>query len=159
MNHLPTRLAARVLIIDEQQRVLLLRSVDPKDGAVFWFPPGGGIEPGENAAAAAVREVWEETGLRDVRLDGEVWRRRHVFSWGDTVHDQSERWFLARVNHFDALPQNLSDAEREEITDYRWWTLDELAATGDPLTPRALARLLQELLVDGVPAEPISVGI
>lgn len=32
-------------------------------GREYWTLPGGGVEPGESPARAAVREVWEETGL------------------------------------------------------------------------------------------------
>lgn len=39
--------------------LLLLHS-----GKGLWLPPGGHVEPDEEPAAAAVREVWEETGLR-----------------------------------------------------------------------------------------------
>jgi 8-oxo-dGTP pyrophosphatase MutT (NUDIX family) len=159
MSSAAIRLAARVLLLDEEQRVLLLRSADPADGSVFWFPPGGGIEPGEDAAAAAVREVWEETGLQNVRLEGEVWRRRHYFSWGATTHDQHEHWFLARVSHFEPAPQALTAAERQEITEFRWWTLTEMEHTQDLLTPRALPELLRALLISGIPPEPVDVGV
>ena len=159
MSSTPTRLAARVLLLDEEQRLLLLRSVDPADGSVFWFPPGGGIEPGEDPPAAAVREVWEETGLQDVPLQGEVWRRRHLFTWGANTHDQHEHWFLARVSHFQPTPMGLTAAEQHEITEFRWWTLAEMDDTNDLLTPRALPQLLRALLVSGVPAEPLDVGV
>lgn len=114
MSSVPIRLAARVLLVDERQRLLLLRSVDPADGSVFWFPPGGGIEPGEDATAAAVREVWEETGLQNCPLEGEVWRRRHLFTWGTRTYDQHEHWFLARVSHFEPAPGALTVAGRRK---------------------------------------------
>jgi len=159
MPSLPIRVAARVLLVDEAERVLLLRSVDPADGSVFWYPPGGGIEPDEDAAQAAVREVWEETGLGGVRLDGEVWRRRHRFTWGATTYDQREQWFLARVANFEHVPQALSASEQQEITEFRWWGLAEMDHTDDLLTPRALPALLRALLTDGVPAEPIQIDV
>lgn len=52
-----------ILIWDEDGRVLLVKQTDPE----IWSTPGGTIEPGETPADAAVREAWEETGLR-VRL-------------------------------------------------------------------------------------------
>ncbi len=57
------RPAARVLCLDPAGRVLLLRWRDPAEGAIFWEPPGGGLEPGESPLAAARRELHEETGL------------------------------------------------------------------------------------------------
>lgn len=156
---LPVRLAARVLLVDEAERVLLMSSIDQAGGGVFWYPPGGGIEPDEDPAAAAAREVWEETGLPDVRLDGEVWRRRHRFTWGSTTYDQREHWFLARVANFEPVPQALSASEQEEITEFRWWGLAEMDRTDDLLTPRALPALLRALLAEGVPARPILVDV
>lgn len=48
-----------VLTFDEDNRVLLVRHVEGND----WTTPGGMVEPYETPADAAVREMWEETGL------------------------------------------------------------------------------------------------
>ena len=48
-----------VLTFDEHERVLLVRHVEGND----WTTPGGMIEPYETPSNAAVREMWEETGL------------------------------------------------------------------------------------------------
>lgn len=48
-----------VLTFDEQDRVLLVRHVEGND----WTAPGGMVEPYELPSNAAVREMWEETGL------------------------------------------------------------------------------------------------
>jgi 8-oxo-dGTP pyrophosphatase MutT (NUDIX family) len=87
--------------LDAVDRVLLLRAERPEDGRAFWFPPGGGVEEGEDVWSAAGREVGEETGLAEFELGPEVWRRRHVFEWRGERWDQRERWFLARVDHFE----------------------------------------------------------
>jgi mutator protein MutT len=51
------------VVHDEAGRILLVRRADPPD-AGLWAIPGGKVEPGEDDAAAVVREVAEETGLR-----------------------------------------------------------------------------------------------
>ena len=48
-----------VLTFDDADRVLLVRHAEGND----WTTPGGMIEPYELPADAAVREMWEETGL------------------------------------------------------------------------------------------------
>jgi len=57
------------------------------DGSLFWFIPGGGIKAGESIEEAAVREVWEEAGVRVqvmrrlIRPDGvTAVGREHVFA-------------------------------------------------------------------------------
>ncbi|NYV73135.1 NUDIX hydrolase [Streptomyces sp. UH6] len=59
-------------IIVQDQRVLMVRR-RVKEGELMWQFPAGGIEEGETAEAAAVRETLEETGLtvKSVRLLGE----------------------------------------------------------------------------------------
>jgi 8-oxo-dGTP pyrophosphatase MutT (NUDIX family) len=52
-----------IIARDSHGRVLLVRHAEIGS----WMTPGGAIEPNETPANAAVREMWEETGL-DVRL-------------------------------------------------------------------------------------------
>ena len=58
-----SRPAVRIVCLDANGRVLMLRWQDPHDGSYLWEPPGGGIEAGESPYEAARRELTEETGL------------------------------------------------------------------------------------------------
>lgn len=58
-----TRLAAYGLIRDADGRILLCRAAADQNGAGYWTLPGGGVEWGEDPAAAVIRELDEETGL------------------------------------------------------------------------------------------------
>jgi 8-oxo-dGTP pyrophosphatase MutT (NUDIX family) len=55
---------ARGVILDEQQRILLIQRSDNHR----WAIPAGAMELGESIEECAIREVWEETGLRATSL-------------------------------------------------------------------------------------------
>ena len=152
------RAAARVVLLDPSDRILLLSLRNPDSGRVFWHVPGGGVEPGEDVRGAATREVAEETGLRGLRLGPEIWQRRHVYTWRGARYDQSERWFLGRVPHFEPTRAGMTDAEQVDVLQARWWSLEELRGTDDDLSPRTLVIHLTALLADGPPATPIQIG-
>ena len=59
------RTCVQVVLLDAEGRLLLFRTVEPgrPELGTWWELPGGGVEPGESWAAAAVRELHEETGL------------------------------------------------------------------------------------------------
>jgi len=150
------RAAARVLLLDASDRVLLIAHL-PGDGRRVWTAPGGGLDPGESHEAAAARELREELGI-EPPLGACVWTRTASFEFRGVWLEQSERWFLVRVTEddapdLDALP--LDDLATETA---QWWTLDELLTTDEVLAPRALAHHLTALLRDGPPDEPIDVG-
>lgn len=59
----------------------------------------------------------------------------------------------ARVLLIDAVGR--MPHELEQVTGHRWWTLKELAGTGDDVYPFGLVPLLGELLAGRVPDEPV----
>ena len=113
----------RVIILDDENRMLMVKQ--HHEDHDIWMVPGGGIEAGENAAEAAVREVKEETGL-EIEAGPLVW---HV----EEVSDRGQRFvnfFLGKVTggtlglgedpEFDAEHQVLREVRfvsREEMQD------------------------------------------
>lgn len=155
------RPAARVLLLDDQGRVLLFRVEDGRGrGQPLWITPGGGCEQGESFEAAAIRELWEETGLRDAPMGPCVWTRRHVFEFKDIWLDEVERFFVLHLDHTpDISTANFEEHEVTFMPEHRWWTAGEIAASGQWFAPRHLAALLPPIVARDYPAEPVDTGV
>jgi 8-oxo-dGTP pyrophosphatase MutT (NUDIX family) len=152
------RRTVKVLLLDESDRLLLLSGDEMADGQSIWFPVGGGIEDGEDAVAAVLREVYEETGRCEVTIGPEVWHRQHLYSWRGTQTDTHERWFVVRTSRFVPSSRALTEEEQSYITGFRWWTPEDLASTKEKIFPPDLGTRLLQLLRDGTPPTPIDIG-
>ena len=153
------RQTARVVLLDRDDRVLLVRLVDRVRGATWWCTPGGGVDPGETHEQAACREIAEETGLENLALGPCVWTREHSGEFMGRPFRLSERIFVARVDAFEPDASRYSDLEKLVQTETRWWRLDELEASDEAFAPTRLPALLRALLTYGPPPEPIDVGV
>ena len=143
------RIAARVLLIDQAQRVLLFHGADPGDPADrYWITPGGGLVAGESPAEGAARELFEETGLRidPAGLGDPVFREVVEFSFEHRSYRQEQDFFLLRVPSWEVDTANFDDAERRSIDGHRWWTADELGSAAESFYPETLPSLLRSLV-------------
>ena len=144
------RRAARVVLVNEAGRVLLIEGRDtttPERGS-WWLTPGGGIEAGESAADAAVREVREETGftIRHSELGDPIWARVAEFEFEGESFRQHEVWFLTRVHSTAARTASPTEQELRSTLAERWWTVDDLISTTAVIHPPDLGTRLRELL-------------
>ncbi|MEU6079817.1 NUDIX hydrolase [Streptomyces sp. NPDC047108] len=150
------RRVARVVLLDPDDRILLLHGFEPADPAsTWWFTPGGGLEDGETREQAARRELAEETGITDVRLGPVLWRRRCSFPFDGRRWDQDEWYYLARTEQTRTETSGQTDLERRSVTGLRWWTYEELSATRETVYPTRLAGLLRTLFAEGPPRTPV----
>ncbi|MGH3796750.1 MAG: NUDIX hydrolase [Pseudonocardiaceae bacterium] len=142
------RIGARVLLLDEADRTLLMHACDPDDRDHHWWElPGGGVDPGESLIDTAIREVAEETGIVLDTVGPCVWIRETRFHYRNRTHHRREHVFLARpVDLTPTTRTKPTDNERAGLLGRRWWGHGELLECGDKLLPPALPDLLGEIL-------------
>lgn len=154
------RLGARVLLLDPDDRLLLLRAHDPAEpNRRWWELPGGGLHPGENTAQACQRELAEETGIELDEVGPCVWVRETRFRFRGRHYHRREWVHLARLPHCGAEPraQTCHTAnEQATLLGERWWSAKELAAAaGEWFLPPSLPALLPNILAGRYGANPI----
>lgn len=140
------RIGGRALLIDPAGRVLLIH--ERFEDGTHWLTPGGGLEPGELPWQAAIREVFEETGIV-ISLDDdspEVLTTRRLWSWRHLSFDQTDHFFAVPVpSGLSVVPKALTEVENQTLIGHGWWTADQLRATVEQVVPAGLAQLLDEL--------------
>jgi ADP-ribose pyrophosphatase YjhB (NUDIX family) len=141
---LPVRHAARLVLLDPDDRVLLMRYDDDPPNNVHWSTPGGGLNPGETYPQAAIRELAEETGWTDIVLLGEILRYSHEMTYASLLIRQYERLYLARTDQPGRSISGVDDMHASDgIAAWRWWTLAELDTTTERVWPVELADLVR----------------
>jgi len=152
-DRLLIRHAGRVVLLDPDDRVLLLRYDDGLPNGVHWSTPGGGLNPGEDYATGAARELAEETGWHDIVLGGEIHRRTNVMEHDHVVLRQVERFYVART---DRTCREITGVDAMHAADgiaaWRWWTLSELDSTTEAIWPRELADLVRSAALRQTPS-------
>ncbi len=105
-----------------ENKILLVKN----KGKDFWYPPGGGLEPGETLEEGAIRETFEETGM-NVRLIRLLWVKQYIkneneilvkFIWLSEPEDINKLAINGRIN--TPLKND------EDLEMLRWFTQEEL---------------------------------
>lgn len=146
--NLPYRPCAGVMLLNRDGQVFVGQRLDSTLEA--WQMPQGGIDEGEDAYAAAVRELWEETGVEAHHVEliaeapeellydlpdeliGKVWKGKY--------RGQRQRWFLFRFLGEDS-DVNIATAH-PEFRAWRWIAPAELPEVIVPFKRELYAELL-----------------
>ena len=148
-DHVKHRETARVLLLNGAGELLMMNTHwDPgTDLPPRWLTPGGGIDPGETVLAAAVRELFEETGLivsPEALGDLEV-SLPFKMVWGNGQYETGVAHFyrLILTEPFDLDDANWTQDEHRDVIEWRWWNPSALIASGERVGPPGLLEYLE----------------
>jgi putative (di)nucleoside polyphosphate hydrolase len=100
----------------------------------WWQMPQGGIDEGEDAAKAALRELQEETGITSAHVIAEApgWLTydlpEHLIgkSWGGKYRGQKQKWFAVQFDGADGEIDLKPPGHKQEFDQWRWAKMDEM---------------------------------
>lgn len=144
------RLASRILLISPSRRLLLLKihyKVGALAGRSYWATPGGRLKDGESFEAAAVRELYEETGVCVRSVGTCVTRREFPWKMPDGEHVLAiENFYVVRSSDEHCSPARWSHQERDVVCEMKWWLESELKACTEEVLPSDLPVLFGQVL-------------
>lgn len=149
------RLTSRVLVLDDDDLVLLFLTAGSVPAQeTRWITPGGGVDAGESHHDAACRELFEETGMVADDLGDPIFAIDFEVDYAGGDHDTGHaEYYLLRTSTFTPSNLNWTPSEHVDVIEHRWWSLDELRSSPDPIDPPDLADLAAPFVISRTTSE------
>ena len=127
---LPLRSGVGIVVLNNKNQVFLAKRIDnPKN---FWQMPQGGVDNGEEFYEAAIRELEEETSIKNVSLIKEIeglttyLLPNHLLGiiWKGKYKGQKQKWFIVR---FEGKENEINvKTKHPEFLDWKWVNIKNL---------------------------------
>lgn len=165
---IPIRKAVRILLLNNEKELLLMCvedfDISAPDGTKnkrFWCTIGGGIESDESIAQAALRELYEETGIlpEDVKLGPAVWHSsiELILKGSLTIFD--ETFVVIKTTQKNVALYKPTQDEQAVVKELRWFSLDDIKQSKDLIFPEKLLHYLPDVLMEKYPVVPIELSL
>ena len=145
----PYRPGVGLMIVNKDKKIFVGSRIEASK-KYSWQMPQGGIDEGETAEQAALRELYEETGIKSVRIIAQTpnWyyydvpERMVSRLWDGKYRGQKHKWFLLEF-FGDEKEINLKAASHPEFSKWQWVDLKNLVSIVIPFK----RRLYQEIIL------------
>ena len=149
---LPYRPCVGVMLVNGDGRVFVGKRIDNREGDA-WQMPQGGIDEGEELRTAALRELWEETGVLEHHVALIAQTREELLYdlpdellgklWGGRYRGQRQFWLLARFLGEDT-DIALDAHDPPEFCEWKWVRPEELPELIVPFKKRVYRAVIEE---------------
>jgi len=132
-KNLPLRNGVGIVVLNKENKVFVAKRIDnPKN---FWQMPQGGVDKNEDHLTAALRELKEETGIKNVQLIKEFDEfityelPSHLLGiiWKGKYRGQEQKWFIMKFLGNDN-EINIK-TKHPEFLEWKWIDLDKITDT------------------------------
>ena len=129
-KNLPLRSGVGIVVINKENKIFVAKRIDnPKN---FWQMPQGGLDKGENYYEAALRELEEETSIKNVSLIKEIegFLTYNLpdyllgIIWRGKYKGQKQKWFIVKFKG-DEKEININ-TKKPEFLDWKWVNIEKL---------------------------------
>ncbi len=150
--HLPYRPCVGVMLVNGAGHAFVGKRIDTREGD-FWQMPQGGIDDGEELREAALRELWEETGVEAQHVTLLAQTREELLYdlpdeligklWKGRYRGQRQHWLLARFNGSDEHIR-IDAHDPAEFCEWKWIEPASLPDLIVPFKKRVYRAVLEE---------------
>jgi 8-oxo-dGTP pyrophosphatase MutT (NUDIX family) len=160
--------SVKVILLNEDDEMLLMSADDPlttsiegKSHGRFWFPIGETIEKGETLEEAAIREIYEETGLAKEKfeLGPVVWFGEFDYILKGVLTRQKEKYIVARTKQKNVSLTALDEWEQKVVQTIEWFSLEKINNSEEIIFPILLPKYLPEIISRKYPQKPIMIDL
>lgn len=164
----PLRQSVRIILINDVDELLLMCINDPLTKPIgerykgpFWTPIGGQIKANETILDAAIRELYEETGMskKDVVFGPFIWFGEFNLEVHGIPTHIEEKFIVARAKKKKLTQINFEKHETSIVKHLAWFSLNQIINIEETVYPVLLLEYLPDIIAGNYPKKPFNINM